>query len=269
MSNTPIVTSMARLARVAGAVGLVALATPAGAWAQEGQEAEAAQEPVERWSAELGLALNSSGGNERLTVLTTDVGLTHLETAAYELSFRGRVRYGRSEGTEVARNVRGTLNADFRPGQAWSPFVFGTAEHDPLRRLDLRLSSGVGLKRTFWRDGWSDVSLSGAVLYEFENLAVPEAVEPATTHLARWSWRGRARHQLREGTRMEQLVFYQPVWDSLADYLIESRTSARVAVSERLALTTTLLYQRDSTPPPEVAPDDWSITIGLSLATTW
>jgi hypothetical protein len=65
------------------------------------------------------------------------------------------------------------------------------------------------------------------------------------------------------------LVFYQPVWDSLADYLIESRTSARVAVSERLALTTTLLYQRDSTPPPEVAPDDWSITIGLSLATTW
>jgi hypothetical protein len=229
----------------------------------------AVQEPAERWGAEVGMSLNSSAGNERLTVLTSELGLTHLETTAYELSFRGRLRYGRSEGTEVARNVRVTLNADFWPGERWSPFVFGTGEHDPFRRLDVRLNSGAGIKRTFWRDGWSEVSLSGAVLYEYESLMVPDTVDSAGTHAARWSWRGRGRHHVREGIRLEQVVFYQPAWDRPADYQLESHTRARVAVTERLSITASLLYQRDSTPPPDVVADDWAIAIGLSLATAW
>jgi hypothetical protein len=228
-----------------------------------------AQEPPERWSGDLGLSVNGSGGNESLTIITTDLGLTRLETDRYELSFRGRARYGQSEGEEVARNVRGSLNADFGPGQRWSPFLFATAEHDPFRRLDVRVNSGAGLKRTFWREGWSEVSVSGAVLHSFEDLAVPDTVGPGTTSTARWSWRGRARRQVREGTRFEQVVFFQPAWDRIGDYLLEAQSSGRLALSESLALTTGFLYQRDSTPPPEVSPDDWSISIGLSVATSW
>jgi hypothetical protein len=228
-----------------------------------------AQEPAERWSADLGLSVNGSGGNESLTVITTDMGLTHLETERYELGFRGRARYGRSEGTEVARNVRGSLTADFGPGKRWAPFLFATAEHDRFRRLDLRLNSGAGVKRTLWRDGWDEVSLSGAVLYSYEDVSVVEAVGTGVSHTARWSWRGRARRQVREGTRLEQVVFFQPAWDRVGDYLLEAQTSGRVALSQSLSLTTSFLFQRDSTPPPEVLPDDWSLTIGLSIATTW
>jgi hypothetical protein len=248
----------------------LAAAIPGRAASQDaGEVAGAEAEPAtERWGAEIGLALNTSGGNEELTVLTTELGLTHLETTAYELTFRGRLRYGQSDGREVARNVRGTLNAELRPGEAWSPFVFATAEHDPFRRLDVRLNSGSGIKRTFWRQGWSDVSLSGAILYEHERIA-REALAAEITHKARWSLRGRARHRLREGTRVEQVVFYQPAWGRAGDYLLEAQSSGRVALSESLAVTTSFLFQRDSTPPAEVSPDDWSLTIGLSLATGW
>src|SRR5690606_2137226 len=128
----------------------------------------------DRWNIEVGLSLNGSGGNERLTVFTTDLGLTHLQTERYELSFRGRARYGRSEGVEMARSTRGSLDAETRPAAAGSPFVSVTAEHDRFRRIEARVSSGAGVKRTFWRDGWNDVSLSGAVLHSYERLIVPD-----------------------------------------------------------------------------------------------
>jgi hypothetical protein len=229
------------------------------------------QEDPDRWSVEVGLSLNGSGGNERLTVFTTELGLTHLQTQRYELAFRGRARYGHSEGAEVARSVRGSINAEIRPAAPWSPFLSATAEHDRVRRIDTRFNSGVGVKRTFWREGWSDLSLSGAVLYWYERLIVADTVAgPApVSHQARWSWRGRARHQLREGTRVEQLVFFLPAWGQLPDYQVESQTTGRVALSQSLALTTSFLYQRDSMPVPEVGPDDWAITVGLSLATSW
>jgi len=236
---------------------------------EEAVEEEATPEEPERWSGEVGLSVNGSGGNENLTVITSELRLTHLLTERYELDFQGRVRYGRSEGTEVARSTRASINAELHPGAAWSPFLFATAEHDPFRRLEVRLNSGAGAKHTFWRDGWNDVSLSGAVLYSHQRLEVPDTVGSGITNTARWSWRGRARRQIQEGTRVEQVIFYQPEWNQLYDYLLEARTSGRMALSQSLALISTFLYQRNSIPAPDVAPDDWSITVGLSLSTNW
>jgi hypothetical protein len=231
--------------------------------------AAAQEERPDRWQTEFGLSVNSSGGNEQLTVITTELGFTHLETRRYELEFRGRLRYGRSDGVEVARNLRASMDADFGPGASWSPFLSATADRDPFRRLDLRLNSGSGVKRTFWREGRDEVSLSAALLYSHENRIVADTLPNTITHSARWSVRGRARRQLGEGTRVEQLVFYQPEWDRGSDYLLESQTTARVALSRSLALTSRFLYQRDSTPPADVSPDDWSFSVGLSLAVNW
>jgi hypothetical protein len=233
------------------------------------ESAAGQEERTERWQTEFGLSVNSSGGNERLTVVTTEVGLTHLEKRRYELEFRGRLRYGRSEGVEVARNLRASMDADFGPGASWSPFVSATADRDPFRRLDLRFNSGSGVKRTFWQEGRDEVSLSAAVLYSHENRIVADTLPNDITHTARWSIRGRARRQLGEGTRVEQLLYYQPEWDRGSDYLLESQTNVRVALSRSLALTSRFLYQRDSTPPADVAPDDWSFAVGLSLAVNW
>jgi hypothetical protein len=244
---------------------LLAFVLPSGLGAQDAPDP---QDAPDRWRGEIGLSLNGSGGNERLTVFASELGLNHLQTERYELDFRARARYGRSEGIEVARSVRGAINAEVRPGAPWSPFVFVTAEHDRFRRLDARVNSGFGAKRTFWGEGWNDISLSGAVLYSYEQLMLPDTVDNVT-RTARWSWRGRARAQLREGTRVEQLLFFQPAWRQIGDYLVEAQTTGRFGLSQSLALTTSFLYQRDSTPAPDVSPDDWSMTVGLSIATTW
>jgi hypothetical protein len=171
----------------------------------------------------------------------------------------------------VAQNLRGTATLDLFPQAGWSPFLFATAEQDPFRKLDLRLNTGGGIKRTFWQEEWDEVSLSGAMLYSYENLDVTPAdsVGDGITQNARWSVRGRARRQFGEGTRAEQLVYFQPAWNYVEDYLLESQTSIRVALTRTLAFTSTLLYSRDSTPALDVDPDDWSIAAGLTMATTW
>jgi hypothetical protein len=229
----------------------------------------AAQEEDDRWSAETAFLLTASGGNEDLTVLTTEAEITHLETSAYEASLGVRFRYGRSEGEDVAQSLQGVTSIDFRPESRWSPFLFATAENDRFKKLDLRFNGGAGLKHTFWQDDWDEVSLSGAVLYDYENLELEETEGDGVTQSARWSWRGRVRTEFGEGRRFEQTVFFQPVWDQFDDYLLESRTSARWALNTILAFTTGFVYQRDSTPAPEVEADDWSVQMGLTLATRW
>lgn len=235
------------------------------------QEPEVPDEPEDpdRWGTEVGFVLNTSGGNERLTVLTTHVGFTHLETSAYEADVGVRFRYGRSEGVEVARNLRGSTTLDLGPSASWSPFLFATAENDPHKKLEARLNGGSGVKRTFWKDGWNEASLSGAVLYSYENLEVEALEEDGVSETARWSWRGRARRDFTEGRRFEQVVYYQPEWDDYGDYLLEARTTGRWSLTESLAFTTTFLYERDSTPAPSVGPDDWSLAVGLTVATRW
>lgn len=229
---------------------------------------EPAEEP-DRWAGELGFAFNTSGGNEQLTVLTSQIGLTHLETSSYEANLGGRIRYGRSEGEEVARNTRGNASLDVWPEDGWSPFFFATAENDPFKRLNARLNGGSGVKRTFWQEDWSEVSLSAAVLYSYENLDLEEVEGESVSQTGRWSWRGRVRRGFGEGRRFEQVVYYQPALERINDYLFESQTAARWSITRFLAFTTALLYERDSTPAPEVGPDDWSLTIGLTAATQW
>ena len=248
----------------AGLLTLTALLLlPAGAPAPE--EAE----ETNSWSAEAGLTLQASGGNESLTVFTVTGGLSHLETDAYEASGNVRFRYGESEGVRVVENLRGEASLDLWPRATWSPFFFGTAEKDPIKKLEARVNGGVGAKRTFWQDGWNEVSTSAAVLYSYEDLAIADSLGTGITQTARWSFRLRGRYELGAGSRLEQVIFFQPAWDHISDYQLESVTKLRLALSEQLSVATDLLYQRDNTPAPDVKPDDYSISVGLSLATEW
>ena len=253
---------------------LTALALlPATAPAQESGAMDADTAAPKAWSAEAGVTLNSAGGNESLTVFTITGSLGHLRTDIFEFGLNTRFRYGESEGEVVAQNLRGETNFDLWPEAKWSPFLFGTAEQDPIKQLEARFNGGAGAKRTFWQDGWSEVSLSGAVLYSYENLAIPDSLAATlgdgVSQTARWSWRIRGRKEIGAGKRLEQTVFYQPAFTEFEDYQLESITDIRIAVSQTMAFSTTILYQRDSTPAPGVLPDDYSISLGLTVATEW
>lgn len=224
-----------------------------------------------RWDLRFGLALNSSGGNERLTVGTAELGLTRLQTEAFELAFHARARYGRSQGADVARNGQASINLDLVPRERWSPFLFTLAERDRFKKLDLRASGGFGAKRTFWSQGdWEDLSLSGAVLFSFEDLAPADtAATGATKRQFRWSVRFRVRRRIGQTLELEQVTFFQPRFDMLDDYLANARTAARFGLSEHLAFAVNFLYEYDSTPPVDVHAEDWELTVGVEMKTRW
>lgn len=224
-----------------------------------------------RWDLRFGLALNSSGGNERLTVGTAELGLTRLQTEAFELAFNARARYGRSQGADVARNGQASINLDLFPEDRWSPFLFTLAERDRFKKLDLRASGGFGAKRTFWRQGdWEDLSLSGAALFSYEDLAPADtAATGATKRQFRWSVRFRVRRRIGEALEVEHVTFFQPRFDAMDDYLANSRTATRVALTEHLAFSVALLYEYDSTPPVDVHAEDWELTVGVEMKRRW
>ncbi len=225
----------------------------------------------ERWKVSAEFSFTDQSGNKVLRLLTGGLKVTHLQEDDFELDSTIRTRYGKSEGELVAFSHTASLAFDFRPRDLWSPFVFADATRDELKRLDVRLSSGAGMKRTLYRNGSDEASISLATLYSFEQISAPDPEEGSDrlaaerAHHARWSMRGRFRYGLRENVTLNHMTFYQPVWDEMANYLLRSDTGLKVLLTERLALSVEYQIQRESRPPTDVAPNDLLLTTGLII----
>lgn len=223
------------------------------------QEAEA-----ERWRVVVDLGFNGASGNSSFAVLNTGFEVTHLQRdlAEFELGFQ--YRYGESEGDVIARNVQSSLKLDLNPNGVWSPFIFATAGRDRLRRLDLRSSGGAGAKYVLWRGEAGEASLSAAALYSYESYFLTStSAAPPTERTARWSWRFKGKRELGETVVVENVSFYQPVWDHASDYYVDVTSTAAVQMWEGIQLRVQHQYQHEETPPEDVVSDDNALTVGL------
>lgn len=245
-----------------------ALAVPGGP--AQGQEPADSAEGPRLWDLALDVAATSASGNEDLTVVVSDLKVTRLVPNIVELVFAGRNRYGESGNEVVARSVRGSARFNFRPQGSWAPSLFVTAENDRFKRLDLRLNAGGGALYTFVNVDTHEYSLSGSALYSYENLAPPEgSTEETVEEHARLQWQFNGRQRLTENLEATQVTRWEPVWDHARDYLLETETGLRVRVTRNLALSLSHVYQRDSTPPAEVTPDDQIVKLGLNFTLGW
>lgn len=235
------------------------------------QQPEVAEpEPEPRWQFETNLALTSTSGNDQITVFVTDGRITHLQTQALKLDVSGRVRYGRSQGEEVAQNMQTSLTLEIGPAAAWSPFVFGSAEKDPFKKLDLRTSGGAGVRYRILQRDAAEFTVSGAALHSYENLHLTPAdfPSPEQSHNARWRWvaRGKA-SMLDEDVEAKHETFYEPVWDHGDDYLMEMENTVRFRFTDHIAFRVAHVFQRDSSPPEDVQENDHMLTVGVSYST--
>jgi len=246
----------------AGLLAAMAAVRPALALQDEPEEED-------RYRTVLDLAFTTTSGNQDITLLTTDLAFTHLDPAAYRLEAGARARLGRTDGETVAENYRGQVDFAFTPESRWSPFLFAEVEHDPFRRLEVRSNSGSGARYRFWESERGSASISGALLYSYENFTRdPELADSPfvpSRQTARLSWRLKSEREITETFTLEHVTFYQPVWDTLDDYLFDTQTTGRVRVSDAIALTMSYTYGRDSTPPPGVGRDDRLFTAGISI----
>lgn len=228
--------------------------------AAHAQEAEA-EEP-DLWRVLLDIAYSGSSGNQNLSFLDAGMGITRLETDVAEFELTARGRSGTDDGVRVAESYMASLRADAFPLDRWSPFVFASAERDRFKQLDLRSNAGGGIKYTFLREEDTEVSISLAALHNREDFRLAD--EPTRTD-GRFSWRFKGDHELRDGVRVQNVSFYQPVFDAFDDYVIQSESRLAVQVFSMLAVSTSYVYQRDSTPPADVLPDDHHVKLGVQL----
>ena len=248
----------------------------AGAGAQAGapgsapavQAAPAAKPPApDRWRVVLDLAFSGSSGNQNLSVLTTGARITRLVKEDFELEANAQLRYGRSEGEEVARNVRGGLKVVIFPKARWSPFISTTLENDPFRKLDLRANGGAGAEFVLVKAPRTNVQFSLGALYSYEDIA-GQPGSAAFRHLqetALWSLRLRGQKQFQSGLQLEHNTQYQPRWNVGSDYNLTTDTSARIMLNDRIAFTFGFRFERDSTPRQGVERDDRLTRAGVTI----
>lgn len=233
------------------------------------RDGEAQEAPGEdRWAFTAELSLTDSSGNQDLTVWTTGLSVRHLRTEIFELEIKLQARSGSSNGDQVVENYQGEMNFDFTPGHRWSPFVFTTAEHDPFKRLNVRINSGAGAKYRLYQAGSrGEAALSVAVLHSYEALGAAEPATPAPdpTQSARWDVKLNGKQELREGVSVSHSTQFQPTHGEFDDYLLNVQTGLKVLVNSHMAVSVSHEYRRDSTPAPTVEPDDRLIKAGIIL----
>ena len=222
---------------------------------------EPAKEP-DRWAAAVDLGFNAATGNTRLMLLTTGFRLRHLETQSFKFEWGVTYRYGESRGAVVARSIQTNLSVDVHPGRAWSPYAFATVERDPFRRLHLRSNTGSGITHPLYREKQGEFTVSLAALYSHEGFTV--ATLPDRDD-ARWNLQTRGFQKLGNTIKIENSFFYKPVWNESDDFNIQSQTKLSSKITQRLAMTLTHEYLKDSTPPSGVKQEDQRVQAGLTF----
>ena len=228
-------------ARLAGAVPAV-LALLGTATAAQAQDARGP------WKRQFDVAGSLFVGNRPQTVLTTRARVSHADST-YELGGDIRFLYGEvsEDGDrEVSqRGWLGTANLDFWPHARHSPFFLGTAETSLERRIDLRLSGGVGHKYTFVDREGAAASLSVALLAERSRLPDAE-LGVRVVELARFSTRLRVSRQVGSRAALALESFYRPEAARFAAYTLSNTASVGYEVNDLLNLKLTWQDAYDS-----------------------
>ncbi len=170
-----------------------------------------------------------------------------LEFSAALQTLYGDASLDSSPRQVVKRLWLGSLTADLKPHARWSPFLLATVETNLEKRIASRYNAGLGVKYTARRTSATDLSLSVALLDEqIRSMRPGDSVPERTSRLTRWSTRLRVRHALSERTRVSNVVFWRPSATALNRYLVQAQHEVAVGLSQRTALTLTLLNIYDS-----------------------
>lgn len=200
------------------------------------------------WKRSLELAGSLFVGNKPQTVLTTRGRASHRDST-FELSMDARFTYGeshRDSTTQVSqRNWLGNVSLDVWPHAGHSPFLLATVESSFERRIDLRMSGGLGHKMTFVNDGTSLANLSLAVLGEHSRLPGKEGVV-LREELTRLSARVRLRRRIGTRAEVNHESFFRPELHALTSYTFTNSTSAGYKMNDVVALKVSYLDNYDS-----------------------
>ena len=218
------------------------------------------------WKASIDFGFNFASGNSSFAALSSGIRIARMPTAASEFEWSAGVEYGRNNGVVVEKRINTSIKYDYLPKHRVSPFIFGTAEQDEARKIDLQAFGGAGLKVSLWQSDAGKASVSGAVVYNYETFTTPQLVVAPSERTTRWSVRFKGTRKFGPALELENTTFYQPVFQSVADYNLSAASSVTSKATSHLSIFVRHLYRRDSTPREEVKPVDQRVTAGLRVS---
>ncbi|HEU4629868.1 MAG TPA: DUF481 domain-containing protein [Gemmatimonadaceae bacterium] len=201
------------------------------------------------WKRTLELAGSLFVGNKPQTVLTTRGKASHADST-FEMGADVRFTYGETSQEGGAREVSqrtwvASVNLDLWPYSAQSPFLLGTVESSFERRIDIRLSGGVGHKFTFVDTPRALANFSVAILAERSRLPTKtDGIE--VQQLARFSARVRLRRQMGARTSVSHEVNFRPEYANLNQYTLSNNLSATYRLNEVVNLKLNYLDNFDT-----------------------
>ncbi len=213
----------------------------------------AAQDDPSLWSfsGEVGTSLYFGASDQ--TAFLINGGAEHRSD---DVIFAGGAgfEYGEARGLEGdsyvnKRSWNSKLDLDYGPGARVNPYFSLTAEGSYERRINLRLSGGMGARYHISQSRNGRVDFSVAALVE-RTEARPRPDEEVTPPelVGRWSARFRARRSMRDGGIVFDLVsFYKPALREPADdYTVELTSSLTFALTNGVGLKLSLSDKFDS-----------------------
>jgi len=243
------------------ALGFLALALAA-----PGPDAAAQAAPRGPWRFGTEIAFTDISGNRQLQLFQSTFTVARQTPEAFNLDFKLEARYGRSEHVEAARSAAARVRFDWTPRATFSPFLGLDWEYDRMRRIDSRVSGGLGANlNLLFREG-ARTTVSLGLVEEYVATAAA-GTSPATTKSdTRLHSRLAFLRTLRTGVQVEANLKYQPATAQMGDYLFKADGAIRVALSSSLSWRTTYVWYRDSRPAPGVGKDDRTLTTGLLIS---
>jgi hypothetical protein len=146
-------------------------------------------------------------------------------------------------------------------------FHFAQAQDNESLRLRRRLLLGSGVQYRVLETERASLTLGAGGMVEWERIA-PDAVnpgEPTEGNAVRMANLGVFRYRTQSGTNILNVTYFQPRFDALGDQRILNDLGVTFPVTERVRLTMSGEWRRDTRPPPSLKRDDLVLRMGVSL----
>lgn len=152
-----------------------------------------------------------------------------------DYSFSLSSSYGTTDGSLTENSYMATAKADYYLTPKVEAFTLGEYMSDRIAQINARVLMGGGLKYVFYKGERGELSLSGALLYNYEHR------DTVKQNLGRYSFRLKYRLIPNNFVEVFFIAFYQPsMKDFSNDYWIWGTLEVKSKLSENLFLKYTL-----------------------------
>lgn len=141
--------------------------------------------------------------------------------------------YGETAG--IVSSDNGNLKLGYDPALSgnWSLWFFNQTGYNKIRGIEIESFLGLGPKYSFYKGEKGSISLSGGLIYHYEDGAM------GSRSVKRLSIRPKARIE-GKNTLTSFIAFWQPNIDDFDDYIVLAEFSVRYKVTDNVGLKVAL-----------------------------